>query len=107
MNHVKIIINGFLPFKPYQAMAFRNFIFVRNDVTITKTLIAHELVHVHQYRRDGLIKFLFTWLTQFLFRGYKNISYEKEAYAKQYYTQYQNWASTVLELNRIEDYRER
>lgn len=107
MNHVKIIINGFLPFKPYYAMAFGNFIFVRNDVTITKTLIAHELVHVNQYKRDGMIKFLFVWLIQFIFRGYKNISYEKEAYTKQYYTNYQNWASTVLKINNIKDYVER
>jgi len=101
---IRIIRNNFLPFKPYSAMAVGNFIFVRDDVKITRTLIAHELVHVDQYKRDGLFKFLGTWVVQFIFRGYKNISYEKEAYSKQYYTKYQNWATTVLTVNRIDDY---
>jgi len=83
-------------------MALGNFIFVRDDVTITRTLIAHELVHVDQYRRDGVFRFLLSWFFQFIFRGYKKISYEQEAYSKQYFTKYQNWASTVLKVNKVD-----
>jgi len=95
----KIIINKWLPKKPYAGMAIGERIFVREDAKLTKTLIAHELVHVEQYRNHGMIKFLAVWLWEFLTKGYRNIRWEKEAYKFQNDIYYQNWAEDVLKQN--------
>jgi hypothetical protein len=47
-------------------------------------LLAHEIKHVEQYERDGLLRFNFNYIWAFLRRGYgKNIPYEAAAYALQ------------------------
>ena len=57
------------------------------------TLMKHEMIHVDQVREKGWLKFYFSYFKEFtiLFFKYKsfntaylNISYEKEAYRKQY-----------------------
>lgn len=44
-------------------------------------LLAHELKHVEQYRREGLLRFLWRYLSHWLKVGYdlKNHPYEREA----------------------------
>ena len=44
-------------------------------------LLAHELKHVEQYRREGLVRFLWRYLSHWLKVGYdlKNHPYEREA----------------------------
>lgn len=96
-----IIVNNILPFKPYAAMAFGNRIFVREGEKITKSLIAHELVHVEQYEKMGMFMFLVTWAYEYLKKGYDNISLEKEAYDKQHEDYYLAWAESVLKDNGI------
>lgn len=58
-------------------------------------LINHELVHVDQIKRVGVLRFYFTYLKEYTlhrWRGiphhqaYMDISYEKEAYEKQHKT---------------------
>lgn len=48
-------------------------------------LLAHELKHVEQYRREGLLRFLWRYITHWLKVGYdlERHPYEKEAYAFQ------------------------
>ena len=48
-------------------------------------LLAHELKHVEQYRREGLLRFLWKYLSHWLKVGYdlERHPYEKEAYAFQ------------------------
>ena len=55
-------------------------------------LINHELIHILQVRRDGILKFYFNYLKEYYLSRNKNlnhneaylsISYEKEAYAHQ------------------------
>jgi len=45
-------------------------------------LLAHELKHVEQYRREGLLRFLWQYLSHWLKVGYDldRHPYEKEAY---------------------------
>jgi len=92
---VKIIFNSPIPPRPYTAMALGNLILVRDDQITTQTL-AHELVHVDQYKRLGFFKFLRTWAFEYLTKGYWNISLEKEAYAKQDDPEYVERAKLIL-----------
>lgn len=39
----------------------------------------HELKHIEQYNRDGVIKYLIRWWWQYITVGYDNIDYEIEA----------------------------
>lgn len=57
----------------------------------TVYLIVHELVHVEQYKKNGMILFLLKYLNELIrnlityrrfIPAYKNISFEKEAYMK-------------------------
>ncbi len=98
---INIIINRYLPRRPYAAMAFGSRILAREGVTLTKGLIAHELVHVEQYERLGMFMFLVTWVWEYLRKGYDNISLEKDAYDKQYEDYYLVWAESVLKDNGI------
>lgn len=93
---IKIIFNRILPFKPYAAMALGNIIFVRRNIKVTPRLMAHELVHVDQYKRLGMLRFLLTWIFEYVTKGYWNISLEKEAYAKEKDQEYLSRAEELL-----------
>jgi len=62
----------------------------QND-TSTIFLIAHELVHVEQYKKNGVILFLLKYLRELIrnliihrsfITAYKNISFEEDAYSR-------------------------
>lgn len=46
-------------------------------------MLRHEFEHAYQIRRDGWWKYNISYIYQWIRYGYKNISYEKEAYAIQ------------------------
>jgi len=63
-----------------------------------KILINHERIHLDQIKRDGVFKFYFKYLADYMalrfsgkehFEAYMNIPYEKEAYANQGNFQYE------------------
>lgn len=63
-----------------------------SDKTPDKVLINHEMIHVSQIKRDGLLRFYGNYLKEyFIFRlskmnhqqAYRSISYEIEAYDNQ------------------------
>lgn len=86
--------NSFLP-KLFNAAAitFGSHIFyVQARDQVSERLRSHEIVHVEQYKRDGFLGFLYTYLkTYFKHRiqgqshliAYYSIPYEVEAYAKE------------------------
>jgi hypothetical protein len=41
--------------------------------------LCHELIHIKQYQREGIFKFLVKYVWQWMQVGYYNISFEKEA----------------------------
>lgn len=92
---VKIIYNSPIPPKPYTAMALGNLVLVRASSIEVRTL-AHELVHVDQYKRLGMFKFLVSWGFQYLTKGYWNIDLEKEAYQKENDPEYIARAKQIL-----------
>lgn len=57
-------------------------IFIRKDQISVKEL-AHELVHVEQYQRYGIVHFLLKYFLQSLTHSYMKIPLEVEAYKKQ------------------------
>jgi hypothetical protein len=75
-----------------EAITIYPFIFYSMDIP-SKVLKQHEMIHIDQIRKLGWFKFYFKYLleyTKLYYRlrsssmAYFNISFEKEAYAKQY-----------------------
>ena len=76
-----IIYNKRIPFKGFIAMAIFPFIFVRKDLKrkFTNRVENHEKIHFEQ-QKEMLIIFFYLWyIIEWLFKGYKNISFEREA----------------------------
>jgi hypothetical protein len=87
---MKIIRNKILPPKGFAAMSFLWFIFTRKE-SLSERIIRHETIH---YLQQKELLFLFQWLwygIEWLVRilqyklnrdaAYRNISFEREAYA--------------------------
>lgn len=86
--------NSFIPrlFKA-SALTFGTHVFyAQAQNQISHRLRSHEMVHLEQYRKDGLFGFLYTYLKTYFklrFQGkshivaYYSIPYEQEAYAKE------------------------
>lgn len=51
-----------------------------NYADLTDRQKNHENIHVVQYDRDGVIKFLFNYFIKEMFTSYKKKTYEVEAY---------------------------
>ena len=89
---MKIVRSSWFPFKGYAAITLVWWLIVREGVAITSRLINHEEIHSEQ-QKEMLILFFFLWYgLEFLFRliqyrnwnkAYRNISFEREAYANQ------------------------
>lgn len=91
---MKQIVNNLIPFKGYKAVCLWPFIFVRKGATYTKTDDNHERIHAEQQKELLVVFFLLCYVFEWLFRvlftkdrfshqAYRNISFEKEAYAHQ------------------------
>lgn len=64
-------------------MALFPFIFVRGGKLLTATTLNHEKIHFAQ-QKEMLVVFFYLWyFIEWIFKGYKNISLEKEAYDNQ------------------------
>ncbi len=108
---MKIIRNKYIPFKGFRAINLFGVLFVRGNARINERTIRHEAIHTAQIAEVmiasvpfALLLWLFTnvWLGLLLFiasyylwyviewlirlpkgNAYRNISFEKEAYANQ------------------------
>lgn len=74
--------------KDIKGFTFGKFIVIRND-NPSEELIKHELVHVKQYKKLGVIVFLTCYYSQMIYyyiklgdinKAYRTISFEREAY---------------------------
>ena len=88
----RIIYNRYIPFKGFSAMACVWWIFVRNDVRVTTNVLRHESIHLRQQKEMLVVFFILWYGIEWLIRliqyrntitAYKNISFEREAYANQ------------------------
>ena len=92
---MKTIYNDIIPFKGFTAINLFGVIFARKGEVISERTIRHESIHTAQMKELWYLPFylwyLFEWLIK-LFRygrkSYNNISFEREAYMFEYYSNY-------------------
>lgn len=73
-----------------------NLVLVKEGADLTETLLAHELVHVEQIRRLGLLRYWFRYVRLLLRHGYWDHPMEIEAYAGQELEPYLTQARALL-----------
>lgn len=91
---MKIIYNRFIPLKGFKAINLFGVVFARKESRpLSDAIIRHESIHTAQMQELFYVGFYLLYLLEWLFRSvkqiytgqdaYHNISFEKEAYAKQ------------------------
>lgn len=90
-----IILNRFIPFRGYKAMTVWPFLFIRKPLNYVD--YHHEYIHAYQ-QRELLIIFFYLWYgVEYLIRlaiyrshdrAYRNICFEREAYANEQNSEY-------------------
>lgn len=93
---VRIIRRNWVVPRGYGGITFGNWIFIRHDVYVTVPWLAHELMHVLQWRRYGVAGFIWRYGWTFARDGfrYENIDIEEEARSPSPYTL--EWATALL-----------
>ncbi|MBQ0074665.1 MAG: hypothetical protein KBT34_10770 [Prevotella sp.] len=89
---MKIIPNKHIPLKGYKLLTVYPFLFTRRGVGYTADDLNHEEIHARQQKEMLLLFFYLWYLIEWLIRliqyrnahkAYRNISFEREAYAFQ------------------------
>lgn len=92
---MKIIRNNIIPFKGFAAINLFGILFVRNDATITLTMIRHESIHTEQMKEMLYIFFYLWYVIEWFIKlfkygdetggksAYNQLSFEREAYANE------------------------
>lgn len=83
---MKIIRNKYIPFKGFKAINLFGVLFVKKNARIDKVTLNHESIHSAQWRELWYIGFILWYFIEWLIRlpkgnAYRNISFEREAYA--------------------------
>lgn len=88
----RIIFNNVIPFKGFKAITIWPFVFVRSkyeDGGMSDKDVRHETIHLRQ-QAELLVVFFYVWyIAEWLIRlfqkgnAYRNISFEREAYANE------------------------
>jgi hypothetical protein len=71
-------------------------VFVKRGVRLTRRLLAHELVHVDQLRRRGVLGYWWAYLTLLLRYGYREHPLELDAIVRSAEPGFLDWASRLL-----------
>lgn len=85
---MKIIRNNYIPFPGYKAINLFGILFVRGKAVIDEKTLNHEKIHSAQIKELLYIFFYVWYIIEWLVRlpkgnAYRNISFEKEAYANE------------------------
>lgn len=93
---MKIIYNKIIPFgKGFYAINLFGVLFAKGPCD--RVMINHEMIHTAQIKELGYLFFYIVYLIEWLVRiiqfrgyveGYRNISFEREAYANQHDPEY-------------------
>lgn len=88
---MKIIYNDIIPFPGFNAINLFGILFARKEAKIGERTINHERIHTAQMRELFLVLFYVFYVIEYLIRipmydfdivqAYRNISFEREAYA--------------------------
>ena len=82
-----IVRNRYVPFKQFNAINLLGVIFMRPEAMADEQLLNHERIHTHQMLEMLVVGFYLWYFTEWLIRlcmkgnAYRNISFEREAYA--------------------------
>jgi hypothetical protein len=92
-NSVPALIRGIqvrvrLLNKKTAAMALYPFILLNRKKSAGRVLINHERIHLAQQLEMLILPFYILYVLELLFRGYRNISFEKEAYTNEHNLNY-------------------
>ncbi len=94
---MKIIYNNIIPFKGFSAMNLFGVIFARKSAEpLSARIIRHESIHTAQMRELLYVGFYLCYVAEWIVRlfmksnAYRNISFEREAYAGQNVENYIN-----------------
>lgn len=79
-------INKYIPFTGFRACNIFGVLFVRGDGKLSEKTLNHEAIHTAQWKELWYIGFLLWYVIEWLIRlprgnAYRNISFEREAYA--------------------------
>lgn len=91
---MKIIRNNVIPFRGFKAINLFGVLFVREDAAMDGTDFNHEEIHTAQMKEMLYIFFylwyVLEWIVRLFMKGnaYRNISFEREAYANEDRTVY-------------------
>ncbi len=102
---MKIIYNNLIPFNGYKAINLFGVLFVRKGCTMSEIDINHEAIHTTQMKEMLYIFFyvwyIIEWGIRLFMKGnaYRNISFEREAYANQNNLSYLNTRKRYAWLN--------
>ena len=102
---MKIIYNNLIPFNGYKAINLFGVLFVRKGCTMSEIDINHEAIHTTQMKEMLYIFFyvwyIIAWGIRLFMKGnaYRNISFEREAYANQNNLSYLNTRKRYAWLN--------
>lgn len=89
---MKIVRNNIIPFKGYKCVNLFGVLFVRKDASMDAVDVNHEEIHTAQMKEMLYVFFYIWYLVEWIFRlfqhrfthgAYRNISFEREAYANQ------------------------
>ena len=88
-----LIVAKYLIPKGYRGMAVFPFVFMKYDLDkLNKIFVNHEKIHLKQQKEMLILPFFIWYFLEYLFRliqyknkdlAYRNISFEREAYAKE------------------------
>lgn len=102
---MKIIYNNLIPFNGYKAINLFGVLFVRKGCVMSEIDINHEAIHTTQMKEMLYIFFyvwyIIEWGIRLFMKGnaYRNISFEREAYANQNNLSYLNTRKRYAWLN--------
>lgn len=106
---MKLIYNNLIPFKGYKAINLFGILFVRKGCTMSESDINHEAIHTAQMKEMIYVFFyvwyIIEWVIRLFMKGnaYRNISFEREAYANQNNLSYLNTRKRYAWLNFLKE----
>lgn len=86
---MRIIYNNLIPFKGFAAINLFGILFVRKGVKVSEEMINHEAIHTAQMKEMLYVFFYLWYVIEWIVRlfkngdAYRNISFEREAYANE------------------------
>ena len=83
---MRIIRNNILPFKGFSSMNLFGILLMGKNARLGEKTLNHERIHAAQWRELWYVGFILWYLVEWLIRlpfgnAYRNISFEREAYA--------------------------